>query len=559
MLQNLHVKNLALIDEADVEFGAGLNILSGETGAGKSIIIGSIGLALGEKPDKGMLRDGDEPAFVELIFTVEDENVKRALEDVGVDSGDGTLILSRKITGGRSVARINGEAVSAASLREVSALLIDIHGQHEHQSLLQKRKHLELLDAYAREALGDRPARLAETYREYQKAKQDWEGADTDGQERRRELSLLEYEVREIEEAGLVPGEDEELEARFKKLSNGRKIMDALSAAHQATGGDESGAAELIGRALRELSSVSEFDGRIAEMEGQLSDVENLLSDFNHEVSSYMDGGEFDDKAFYEVQTRLDTINHLKSKYGSTIGEILSECEKKSQRIEILNNYEDYLANLSATLEEKEGELKSLCEAVSAIRKEQAPIMCAAIREALADLNFLDVSFEMEFGETDGYTAHGKDDPEFMISMNPGEPPRPLGKIASGGELSRIMLAIKTVMADIDGIPTLIFDEIDSGISGRTAQMVSEKMNLLSRKRQVICITHLPQIAAMADLHFLIEKSVENASTYSRIGRLGEEGSVAELARMLGGVEITDTVREGAREMRQLALAKKNS
>lgn len=555
MLQNLHVKNLALIDETEVEFGPGLNILSGETGAGKSIIIGSINLALGEKVQKEMLRDNGEFALVELIFFVEDADTIEAIRALDIEMEDDTVILSRKITGGRAIGRINGEAVSASKMKAVASLLIDIHGQHEHQSLLSKKKHLEILDTFAKEALGDKKEKLAQCYQEYRKLKDELEHANLDGEERAREVSFLEYEVKEIEEAQLTVGEDEELEAVFRKYSNGKKIMDAVGAANAATSEDDESASERIGRALRELSSVSGYDERVKEMEEQLTEIDNLLSDFNHELASYLSDEEFDEETFYETEKRLDLINHLKSKYGNTIADILKYCEEKAERIAVLNDYDAYLAGLQKNVSEKEKQLEQLSKKVSDIRKKESKKLTESIKNALLDLNFLDVQFTMEFAETD-YTANGIDDAQFLISTNPGEPVKPLGKVASGGELSRIMLAIKTVMAS-DKIGTLIFDEIDSGISGRTAQMVSEKMNVLGRSHQIICITHLPQIAAMADSHFLIEKSVENQATVSKIHKLTDEESVEELARMLGGVEITDTVLENAREMKQMAYMKK--
>lgn len=555
MLQNLHVKNLALIDETEVEFGPGLNILSGETGAGKSIIIGSINLALGEKVQKEMLRDNGESALVELIFFVEDADTIEAIRALDIEMEDDTVILSRKITGGRAIGRINGEAVSASKMKAVASLLIDIHGQHEHQSLLSKKKHLEILDTFAKEALDDKKEKLAQCYQEYRKLKDELEHANLDGEERAREVSFLEYEVKEIEDAQLTVGEDEELEAVFRKYSNGKKIMDAVGAANAATSEDDESASERIGRALRELSSVSGYDERVKEMEEQLTEIDNLLSDFNHELASYLSDEEFDEETFYETEKRLDLINHLKSKYGNTIADILKYCEEKAERIAVLNDYDAYLAGLQKNVSEKEKQLEQLSKKVSDIRKKESKKLTESIKNALLDLNFLDVQFTMEFAETD-YTANGIDDAQFLISTNPGEPVKPLGKVASGGELSRIMLAIKTVMAS-DKIGTLIFDEIDSGISGRTAQMVSEKMNVLGRSHQIICITHLPQIAAMADSHFLIEKSVENQATVSKIHKLTDEESVEELARMLGGVEITDTVLENAREMKQMAYMKK--
>lgn len=557
MLQNLHVKNLALIDETEVEFSNGLNILTGETGAGKSIIIGSINLALGQRVPKEMLKENGEPALVELIFSVDDEKVKAKLEELDIEAEDDMVILSRKISSGKAVARINGEAVSASALKEVASLLIDIHGQHEHQSLLSKKKHLDILDAYAKQELADCKDKLSLAFGEYKKLKEAWNTSNVDAEERNRELSFLEFEIKEIEEAALKIGEDEELEEQFKRFSHGRKIMEAVSYAKEAIDGQGESASELIGRALREISAVSSYDKQVEELENQLMEIENLMHDFNHELSSYISDADFDEQTFRMVEYRLDIINRMKSKYGNSIESILKVYEEKCERVAVLNDYDAYLSKLSVSLQAKEKEVKALCEEISEIRKKNANNLCEAITQALQDLNFLDVEFMMEFGEPAAYSANGFDEPEFMISTNPGEPVKPLGKVASGGELSRIMLAIKTVMADADEIESLIFDEIDSGISGRTAQMVAEKMNVLGRNHQIICITHLPQIAAMADAHYLIEKKVENNETHSNIFKLNDEDSVHELARMLGGVEITDAVVKNAQEMKELARMKK--
>lgn len=557
MLQNLHVKNLALIDETEVEFQEGLNILTGETGAGKSIIIGSINLALGQKVPKEMLKDNNEPALVELIFSVDDEKVREKLAKFDIEAEDDQVILTRKIMSGKAVARINGQAVSASVLKEVSSLLIDIHGQHEHQSLLSKKNHLDILDLYAKQQIASKKTQLAVVFAEYKNLKEEWETSNKDEEERARELSFLEFEIKEIEDASLRIGEDEELEENFKRFSNGRKIMEAVGYAHEAIDGHGESASELIGRALRELSNVSSYDKTIADMEGQLIEIENLLHDFNHELSAYMSDADFDEETFYHIEKRLDLINHMKSKYGNSIEKILNLYEEKCERVSVLNDYDAYLKKLQDALQSKEQEVKGLCEEISAIRKKEAVVLCDSITSALQDLNFLDVTFTMEFGEKGTYSANGFDAPEFMISTNPGEPVKPLAKVASGGEMSRIMLAIKTVMADVDAIESLIFDEIDSGISGRTAQMVAEKMNVLGRNHQIICITHLPQIAAMADAHYLIEKTVENSITHSDIYKLNQDESIHELARMLGGVEITDAVVKNAQEMKELARMKK--
>ena len=545
MLINLHVKNLALIDEADIYFDEGLNILTGETGAGKSILLGSINLALGAKASRDMLGKHGDFASVELLFQV-DESTVAALAAKDIFVTDNQVLISRKFTENRNIMKINGENVTLATVRDITSLLIDIHGQHEHQSLLSKKKHLDILDEYAKKPLGNKKQTMAALYKEYKSIKEEFENAGMDAEQRNRELSFLTYEVDEIDRAGLVIGEDEELEEQFKRFSNGKKIMESVNAAYQMTGMNDASASELIGSAARELTQVMSYDKDVEKLQSQIAEIDSLLSDFNHEISGYISNAEFDDETFYKTQKRLDEINHLKSKYGSSIEEILAAMDEKQKRIEVLNDYDAYLKTLNEKLNAKKQELSDISEEVSKIRKREAKKLTKAIKEALVDLNFLDVAFEMEFEKLPDFTANGIDIPEFVISTNPGEALKPLGKIASGGELSRIMLGIKAVMAENDHIESLIFDEIDSGISGRTAQMVSEKMNELGRNHQIICITHLP--------HFLIEKSVENKSTVSRIYKLSEEQSISELARMLGGVEITDTVMQSAKEMKNAII-----
>lgn len=559
MLLSLHVKNLALIDETEVDFSKGLNILTGETGAGKSIIIGSINIALGEKVSREMLRENSEYALVELIFKVENDVQRKMLTDLEVYPEEDLVIMSRRITSGRSIGRINSESVPAVKMKAVASLLIDIHGQHEHQSLLNKKKHLEILDDYAKEALGNKKKHLEHCYQDYMSILKEKESAVSDHQERAREISLLEFEMNEIENAQLKPGEDRELETEYKRLVNGKKIMESLGAAHHALSEDEISVSSQLGRAMREISLVSSYDEKINELHGQLIEIDNLTNDFNHELSEYLSETEFDDETFYQVEKRLDEINHLKTKYGDNIEIILKQKEEKEKRYENLKNYEDYLNQLKHRLSEAEEKLKKVSLAVSKIRKTHAKRLVKSVKEALNDLNFLDVKFMMDFKEAQRYGADGIDIAEFLISTNPGEPVRPLRSVASGGELSRIMLALKTILAENDLVDTLIFDEIDSGISGRTAQMVAEKMNIIGKKHQVICITHLPQIAAMADHHLLIQKSIVKNATISNIDSLTLEESIRELARMLGGVKVTQTVIDSAKEMKELALSVKKS
>ena len=557
MLQNLHVKNLALIDESEVELHYGMNVLTGETGAGKSIIIGSINLALGEKIPREMLRDNDQPALVELLFVVDRQETKEKLRELDVELTDDTVLLSRKISAGRAVGRVNGETVSVSRMKEIAGLLIDIHGQNEHQSLSNKKKHLEMIDAYGKKELTPLKDNVRKLYHTYSRLKEEWDGANLDTGQRQREASLLEYEVQEITEANLKVGEDEDLEEDFKRFSNGKKILEAVNHAYEITGGEMESASSAIGRAVRELSMVSSYDKTVESLESQLLEIDSLLSDFNRDLSGYLDENDFDEATFYEMEKRLDVINHLKSKYGETIEEILGALDEKSVRLEQLQDYDAYLDKLKQQLSKGTEELRQASKELSDARKKVAEQFTKEVKQALGDLNFLHVEFEMPFEETPDFTPNGMDDAQFMISTNPGEPIKPLVKVASGGEMSRIMLAIKTVMAESDDIECLIFDEIDAGISGRTAQMVSEKMNVLSRNHQIIVITHLPQIAAMADSHYLIEKSVNQEVTTSHIFPLEEEDAVKELARMLGGVEITDAVLENAKEMKALAYRMK--
>ncbi len=560
MLTHLHVKNLALIREAEIDFTEGLNILTGETGAGKSIVIGSVSLALGGKVSREMVRPGADYGLAELVFLVNREKQKEKLLELGITPEEGQVIISRKISDGRSINKINGETVTLSQLRETASLLIDVHGQHEHQSLLQKKKHLEILDEFAKEELGPVKEKLAGAFQNWKKLKKQLQEAQMDEESRLREISLLEFETDEIGKAELVPGEDEELERRYRRMTNARKLMEAAGSAYALTGyEEESGAGAVIGRAVRELQSAASFDEELSGLASLLSDVDGLLNDFNREMSDYLTSLEFDEKEFSETEERLNLLNYLKSRYGHTLEEILVYQEKQEQRLAALQDYDRYLQDLEAQLKKAEEELQDLCAEASGIRQRYGKMLCEKIKEHLIDLNFLNVEFEMAFEELPEYTAQGKDSAEFLISTNPGEPLRPLMKIASGGELSRIMLAIKTVLADRDEIDTVIFDEIDVGISGRTAQKVSEKMMLIGRTRQVICITHLAQIAAMADSHYRIEKQVEEGETRTQIRRLSEKESIEELARILGGAEITDAVTKNAEEMRALALERKQS
>ncbi len=559
MLQNLHVKNLALIDEIDVEFQDGLNILTGETGAGKSIILGSVNLALGARYHKDILRTGAEYGFVEITFFLEDQRQIEKLKDLEIYPEEGVVTLSRRLMPGRSVSRINAETVPIQKLKAAAEVLIDIHGQHEHQSLLYKKNHLGITDTFARDVLEKEKARTKEIYQRFCSCNHELEASKIDEAKRIKELDFLKFEVQEIKDAQLHPGEDEELESRYRKMTNARKISDGIEEAYSYTSAGNGNASDALSRAIHALFETSQYDEKASELYGQLSEIDSLLNDFNRELAEYGKTCEYSEEEFYETENRLNVINHLKTKYGNTIEEILAYCQKQEDQIRVLEDYDQYLERLQLRCRETEEELRASSEKLSKLRKKQASVLEREIENGLKELNFEKVEFEIHFERTTDYTAGGIDDIEFRISMNPGQPKKPLAEVASGGELSRIMLAIKTVMAKKDEIETLIFDEIDVGISGRTAQKVSEKMALIGSSHQVICITHLAQIAAMADHHYRIEKYTEEGEAHTAISLLTEQESEEELARILGGARITDTVRKSAAEMKALAKEKKNS
>ncbi len=554
MLFNLHVENLALIDEADIYFGDGLNILTGETGAGKSIILGSLGLALGEKVPRGMLRDDEKDAVVEAVFVLDNDAQRKALETLDIWMEEDQVTLTRRIVKGRSVSRINGMTASAGLLKEVASVLLDMHSQQEHQSLLYKRKHLAILDAFGGTEIRQAREAVAERYHRWQKALKDLEEFSSDEEQRQREIDFLKFEIEEIEKAAPVPGEDEELEERYRLLANGKTIMEALESAYVMTGYDEdTGAGNTIGRAGRELSSVAKYGRELEELSGQLEQLDGLLNDFNRELSDYLSRQQFSEEELYETEKRLDVLNGLKAKYGRTVEMVLEELDKKRTRLEQLEDYNRILEEKQALEADLKKQVADACGALTSLRRKWAAPLEREIAKGLKELNFLQESFSIHLTPLETCGANGADQAEFYMSTNPGAPMGPVAQVASGGELSRIMLAIKTIMARQDTVGTLIFDEIDAGISGRTAQKVSEKLKEISRNHQVICITHLPQIAAMADTHFIIEKNVTDGKTKSYIEKLDQDGMITELARMLGGAQITDAVLENAKEMKRMA------
>ncbi|MDE7043994.1 MAG: DNA repair protein RecN, partial [Acetatifactor sp.] len=421
---------------------------------------------------------------------------------------DGTVIISRKLLAGKSVCRINGETVTAKQVKELAETLIDIHGQHEHQSLLHKKKHMEILDSYCGSEFEPAALAVEEAYRECSQLRRELDGETMDEEAKEKEKALAEFEWNEISQAKPVPGEDEELEKRYRLMANSRKITESLAESYRYTGNEEdTGAGSSLSRALRSLRNVSVYDGRLGELEGQLAEIDSLLADYNRDVSEYMSDCEFDEEEFALVEERLNTLNHLKGKYGNTIEAVITYGEERQRLLDKLSDYDTYMRELEKKLEKAEKKLQKACEKLSSIRRKNAGVLTEKLKEALVNLNFLTVAFEIAVRRSQAVTAKGYDDVEFLISTNPGESLKPLAQVASGGELSRVMLAIKTVLSGRDDIDTLIFDEIDAGISGKTAWRVSEQLDTVAKAHQVICITHLPQIAAMADTHFVIEKS----------------------------------------------------
>lgn len=552
MLTHLHVKNLAIVEDVEVDFFDHLNILTGETGAGKSIIIGSVNIALGARVSSDIIRSGAEYAYVEMVFEPEDY-VWEKLRDFDIFPDDGQLVISRKIMKKKSVSRINGETVTLAVLRGISSLLIDIHGQNEHQSLLYPEKHLEILDRYDKDEIYPVKDRISSLYGEYADIKREWDAMSVSEEERMRQISFMEFEKNEIETANIGDGEEEELEGEYRRLANAEKIAEAVNGAYEMTGTGSINVSSLVSKALMLLRDVEKYDDNVRQYADSLSDADNIIADLNRDMASYMDEYGFDEQRFKEVSDRLDYVRKILARYGGSTESMAEYYEKLKDDLYAMSSYEERKEELGGKLSDIREKLEDEYLLLTGIRRKAAEGLKKDITKALSDLNFTDVVFDIIFEKKQAYSPDGMDNIEFMISTNPGEEIRPLAKVASGGELSRIMLGVKSVLSDNDGIHTLVFDEIDTGISGRTAQKVSEKLAYIAREHQVICITHLAQIASMADRHFLIEKNVHDDRTRTDIRALCDDESTAELARILGGTKITEAVMSSAAEMKELA------
>lgn len=554
MLLNLHVKNLALIEEVDVDFEKGLIVLTGETGAGKSLILGSVNIALGNKASKDMIRKGTDYSLVELTFSVSENCAKQLKKyDIYMEE-DNIVTVTRKISEGRSISKINGETVNIKTLKNVMSLLIDIHGQHDHQSLLYTKNHLDILDKFAKDSILELKEQIKEEYSKYTKLIKKLEEFNIDEGQKAREIEFAEYEVNEIESANLKPEEDVQVEEEFKKLSNSKEIVSALSEIYNALGYETAGGlGDIINKAVMDINSIKGMDEKISQFQTELYDIDNLCRELTSQIYDYNSGMDFNPEYVREVEERLDVINHLKLKYGNSIEEILRYKEEKEEYLEKLNNMTDEMESVKNQISELEGTLNNLCTKLSEQRKKAAKELEVLVKQALVDLNFIAVEFEIQITRKESIGENGFDNVEFMISTNLGESVKPLVKVASGGELSRIMLAIKSILATEDDIDTLIFDEIDTGISGQTAMKVAEKMAKISRNHQVICISHLSQIAAMADSHYLIKKTADENSTTTSIKKLTRQQSIEELVRINGGSGITEAGLIHATEMKDMA------
>ena len=552
MLDRLMVKDLALIEKSVVEFGPGLNILTGETGAGKSILLGSIQLALGQKANKDMIRHGSEQALIELSFSLGEEKeaeLKELEEDLEIE--EGSLIIRRKISEKKSENRVNDLSVTLAKLREISGELLDLHGQHEHHSLLKEGAHLAILDSFMTRRGGSVLSEVKEAYENYREKKKKVEAYSLPEEEIKRELDFLQFELEELSSANLKPGEEEQLSKDYAVYENRDRLKSLLLRVQE----------ELADRdfhgPVKNLEEAVTFDESLKNVLDTAYELEAVGEDCLRAVEHYLDHSEMDEEKFFLLGERLDTIRSLMMKYGGTEEKALEALSKKEERLRFLTDYEKEKVLMEEALARSEEELREKAEKLSLERQKTAKELEERIQQEMQELGFLDTRFTFRFEKKREISEKGLDEVESYVSLNPGEPLRPLREVGSGGELSRIMLSIKTVLADTDAVPTLIFDEIDTGISGRTAEKVGEKLEKIAKNHQVILITHLPQIAAKADRHFLIEKNVQEGKTKTEIHALNEEASVKELARLLGGEELTEAALQNARSLKAKAKEKK--
>lgn len=553
MLRELHIKNIAVIEDITISFGDGFHALTGETGAGKSILIDSINMALGGRTAKDLIRTGADSATVDVVFELS-ERLEGVLADAGIESEDGLLYISRQITSdGKSKCRLNGRLVPLTVLKEAAEVLITIHGQHDNQTILSPKSHIHFVDDY-----GNYKPLLEEyqvQYHKVQELKQRLDSLLTDENEKARRIELLGYQIKEIESAKIRLGEEAELEERRGYLANIEQIVEKSGMAYESLYGDEERSAyDAIASAVHALEGVHSYDQRLEEYYNTLSSVLADLEDVTHELKSYLDGVDYQQGELDLLEERLQALFQLKRKYGGSEEEILTHLAEIKQELSEIEDSDALCEAVSAELEKETAALSVLAAALSEKRRETAIELQTAIMQELSDLDMQKMRFSVSVEPLDeAYTPLGSDRVEFLISGNPGEALKPLAKIASGGEMSRIMLAMKSILAGSDMVETLIFDEIDTGVSGRAAQKIAEKICMLAKERQILCITHLAQIASMADTHFLIQKNSDENQTKTTVTPLDEQSRKAELARIIGGVKITELTMQAAQEMLDMA------
>lgn len=561
MLTHLSIKNIAVIDRAQIDFSDGFNILTGETGAGKSIIINSLNILKGERASKELIRTGEQSARVDGIFTVSDEIKNEICDIIGIDFDENEIMISREFNlDGKNSVRINGSPITLSMLKSIGEYFVNIHGQHDSTSLLVKKSHLGFLDDFGGEKLKDALEEYKKVHAEYQDVKSKLEKLNTDETEKERRMDLLKYQIEEIEVANLSLNEEDDLTERRNFLANAQKISEnCLAAFDKLYDGEETGnsAHDLIWEAVKLIEQITEFNSDMDTVCKELTDVTYIISDNSHAIKKFADSLECNEYELNEIEERLDVIYNLKRKYGVSVGDVLKYLEKIKKEYAEIEHSEEQIKFLSEKLKELELSRLEKAEKLSLLRKENAKILSEKICSELCDLEMAKTVFEVKIEDTE-FSNSGKDDVEFLISTNLGELPKPLSKIASGGELSRIILAIKSVITGEKSAETLIFDEVDTGVSGKTAQKIGEKLYKMTKSAQVICITHLAQIASLADKHFLIEKKTENGRTKTEIMPIDGENRISEIARILGGEVITDLTRENAKEQILLANDIKN-
>lgn len=546
MLTSLKIENVAIIESAAIEFGCGLNVLTGETGAGKSIVIDSINAILGERTSRDIIRTGAQSAKVYAVFEDVNERVRNFLDENGIDCEDGVLIINRTLSReGKNVCRINGAPVTVSMLREIGGELIDIHGQHDNQSLLSPEKHCGFVDSFAGNA--DLIADYREKYGRLCEIRSKLKKLTTDESSKSQRIDFLTYQIDELEKAEITIGERDELKARKSLINNSQKVIESLNIAYEALKADGAGI-DMITDAESEIANASAYMETLGEASEKITDIRYELEDIAETVRDAMTEVDFDPSELEDIDERLDLLYRLSKKYGDTEEEMLEYLEKARVELDNIAFSEERVKELQKQEKEALVETETAACKLTESRKTAGEKLSNAICSELEFLDMPNVRFVVKCNDI-GLTENGKDEIEFLISANAGEEPKPLAKIASGGELSRIMLAIKNVLAETDGVDTMIFDEIDTGVSGRAAQKIAMKLRSASKGRQVICVTHLAQIAAQGDVHLYISKSVSDGKTYTNIKSLIEEERVAEIARIMGGMEITKLQFESAREM----------